>query len=263
MSMENMEVGKQKMPCQFTEETRPAVIKRAVFALQSSRRKSQGASHEAGKRHSAKLSRRRHNYRGAYGHGISRVPRKIHTRRGTRMFWVGAVAPGTVGGRRAHPRKPEKVLEKKVNKKENKLAIRSALSATIKPALVKKHGHIIPDSYPFILDNNAEQLKKTRDIMSALKKLGFEKELERAAKKSIRAGKGKLRGRKYKKRTSMLFVVSKECGLLKAAKNIPGIGACIVRELNAELLAPGTEPGRLALFSKSAVERIEKEKLFQ
>ena len=47
------------------------------------------------------------------------------------MNWVGAFAPGTVGGRRAHPPKSEKIWSKKINKKENAKAIRSAISATL------------------------------------------------------------------------------------------------------------------------------------
>ena len=262
ISMENSAVGTQKMPRQFMEAIRPDVISRVVFALQSSRRQPYGTSEEAGKRHSVKLSRRRHKYRGAYGHGISRVPRKIHTRRGTRMFWVGAQAPGTVGGRKAHPPKAEKDWTKKVNKKENMLAIRSAISATVNPELVKEHGYIAPENYPFVVEDAIENIEKTKDIKASLKKIGFEKELKRAEQKSIRAGKGKNRGRRYKKKTSLLFIVSKKCKLMKAAENIPGIIVSVVDSLNAEILAPGAQPGRLALFSKSAVERLEKEGLF-
>ena len=166
-------------------------IKKIVRILQSLRRQKYGAETRAGKKHSAKLSRRRHKYRGSYGIGISRVPRKILTRRGTRMRWIGAFAPGTVGGRRAHPAKSEKEWELKVNKKENRKAIRSAIAATTNKELVKKRGHKIPVNYPFIIDSKIENLTKTKEIKDLLKKLGFEKELERSKIKKIRAGKGK------------------------------------------------------------------------
>ena len=84
------------------------LIKRAVLTLQNNKRQRYGANPEAGKKVSAALSKRRRKYRGSYGHGISRVPRKILSRRGTSMNWQGAFAPGTVGGRRAHPPKAEK-----------------------------------------------------------------------------------------------------------------------------------------------------------
>jgi len=262
LSTDNSEKGSQKLPGQFQEAMRPDVISRAVFALQANARQPYGASPGAGKRHSVELSRRRHNYRGAYGFGISRVPRKIHTRRGTRMYWVAAEAPGTVGGRRAHPPKPSKDYSLKINKMENRLAIRSSISATIIKSLVTEHGYNVPKNYPFIIDNSFEALSKTKDVKQALIKLGFEQELKRADKKTVRAGRGKLRGRKYKKKTSLLFVVSKDCELLKGAKNIAGIDVAIVNALNAELLAPGAKSGRAALFTKSAVDRLEKEKLY-
>src|SRR3989338_11129595 len=139
ISPEGKEDGSVTLPTQFSEEVRSDLIKRAVLAIQSHNRQPYGASPEAGKRASAKLSRRRRNYRGSYGLGISRVPRKIFSRRGTRMNWQGAFAPGTVGGRRAHPPKAEKIWWQNINKKERKMAIRSAMAATInKEAVTKK-----------------------------------------------------------------------------------------------------------------------------
>ena len=35
-----------------------------------------------------------------------------------------------------------------------------------------------------------------------------------------------------------------------------------MNELNAELLAPGTAPGRLTLYTQAAIAKLEKEKLF-
>ncbi len=113
ISIKKAEAGERELPAQFKGLVRPDLIKRAVLSLQSNKRQAYGASPEAGKRHSAELSRRRRKYRGSYGHGISRVPRKILSRSGLRFNWAGAVAPGTVGGRRAHPPKTEKIWTKK------------------------------------------------------------------------------------------------------------------------------------------------------
>lgn len=249
------------LPEQFNEEIRPDVIKRAVLAVQANKRQAYGANPRAGKRASAKLSRRRRKYRGAYGHGISRVPRKILTRRGRNFYWVGAVAPGMVGGRRAHPPKAEKIWEQKINKKERRLAIRSALSATCIKELVQKRGHMV-EHVPLIIESAFENLKKTKEVVKTLVSLGLEKELRRASVKKIRAGKGKDRGRKYRKRKGPLIVVSGKCDLQNSAKNIPGIDLSTVDSLNAELLAPGTKPGRLTIFTDKAIALLEKEKLF-
>ena len=117
-------VGEVELPMQFNEVIREDLVKRAFLVIRSNKRQAYGAKPEAGKRASANLSKRRRKYRGMYGFGISRTPRKILSRRGTRMYWVGAVAPNTVGGRRAHPPKAEKIMQKKINKKERKKAIR-------------------------------------------------------------------------------------------------------------------------------------------
>lgn len=262
INLENSEIGKKELPTQFNEEVRPDLIKRAVLAIEDNARQPYGSDPMAGKRASAKISRRRHDYRGSYGYGISRVPRKILSRRGTRMQWVGAFAPGTVGGRRAHPPKAEKIWQKKINKKENRKAIRSALSAAIDKALVNARGHITPDNYPFIVDSKIESLTKTKDVKKSLENLGLKEELKRSSRKKVRAGKGTRRGRPYKKKKGPLIVVSKICPLIKAAKNIPGIDIIKISSLNAKLLAPGAIPGRLTLFTNDAVDILEKEKLF-
>src|SRR3989338_318436 len=119
LDLSKNKIGEIKMPPQFEEEIRPDLIQRDVLAIQSHKRQGYAADPLAGKRAAAKLSRRRRKYRGSYGLGISRVPRKILSRRGTRMNWVGAFAPGTVGGRRAHPPKAEKIWWQKINRKRS------------------------------------------------------------------------------------------------------------------------------------------------
>lgn len=262
LDLENKEKGKIKLPPQFEEDLRPDLIKRSVLAIQSHKRQVHGADPEAGKRASAKISKRRHNYRGMYGLGISRVPRKIMSRRGTRMNWQGAIVPGTVGGRRAHPPTSEKIWWQKINRKERKTAIRSAIAATINKELVETRGHKITNNYPLIIDSSIENIEKTKKVKEMLKKLGLETELIRCAQKKVRAGKGKSRGKKYKKKRGPLIIISKECKLLKSAGNIPGVDICEIRNINAEILAPGTVPGRLTIWSKGAIELLEKEKLF-
>ncbi len=259
----NEDVGTVSLPQQFSEPVREDLIIRSVLSLQAGRRQPYGGYGDAGLRHSADLSKRRRKYRGSYGKGISRVPRKILSRRGSQMYMVGAIVAGTVGGRRAHGPKPFKIWEKKVNKLENRKAIRSALAATMRPELVAHRGHKIPESFPFILADEFTKLKRTREVEEALVRIGLAEEMERAAEKRIRAGKGKLRGRKYKRPTSTLFVTAEDgTPLHTASANLPGIDVVAVQRLNAELLAPGTHPGRLTLFTKSAIDRLANEGLF-
>ncbi len=262
LDISNNKKGEKALPSQFDEEVRPDLIKRAVLAIQRNNIQRYGACPSAGKRSSSILSKRRKSYRGSYGFGISRTPRKILMRRGRRLSWVGAFAPNTVGGRRAHPPKSEKEWSVKINIKERRKAIRSAMAASMMKGLAEKRGHKVPENYPFIIESKIESLSKTKEVKDVLQKLGFDKDLKRGSKKKIRAGKGKTRGRKYKKKKSLLLVVSKKDKIIDTAKNLPGIDVVEVKNLNAELLAPGTVPGRATLWSEAAIDMIEKEKLF-
>ena len=261
LSVAKTEKGTMDLPSQFHETIRPDVIYRAVLAIYSNKRQPYGTDPRAGKKSMAKLSRRRRNWKGSYGHGISRVPRKIVSRSGTQFNWIGAFAPMTVGGMRAHPPKSWKSWKMKVNKKENRKAIRSAMAATLSKELVKSKGHEVPENYPFIIESKIEKISKTAELVDTLKKLGFENELERATRK-IRAGMGKARGRKYKTTRGMLIVVSQPCELQNAAENLTGVEVAEIKKINAEILAPGASAGRMTIFTESAIEMLAKEKLF-
>jgi large subunit ribosomal protein L4e len=263
LDSKNKEIKKRELPKQFSEPLRTDLIKKAVLAIESNSRQPYGSDPRAGMKVSAKLSRRRKRYRGGYGTGISRVPRKILSRRGTRMNWMSAQAPGTFKGRRAHPPKVEKDWTKSINTKERRKAIRSALSATVVRELVEGRGHLLPKNYPFIIDSSAESVAKTKDAMALFEALGLGDELARVSERTIRAGRATMRGRKYKQSKGPLVAVSKACPLMDAAKNIPGIEVVSVDRLNAILLAPGIKAGRLTIFTEGAIDRLEKEQLFR
>ena len=158
-----------ELPSQFNEEIRPDIIKRAVLAIHSHNIQPHGTDPEAGKKYSSKLSRRRRDYKTAYGIGISRVPRKILSHRGTRFNWQAATVPLAVGGRQAHPPKVDKILAKKINNKERRKAIRSAMAASVNKELVIKRGHIVTE-YPIVLQNTVETIKKTKDVQKSWNK---------------------------------------------------------------------------------------------
>ncbi|MEM4397381.1 MAG: 50S ribosomal protein L4 [Candidatus Woesearchaeota archaeon] len=251
------------LPKQFNEQVREDLIKRAFLAIQSHKRQPYGTDPEAGKKHSSKLSRRRRDYKTAYGIGISRVPRKILSHSGSRFNWVAAAVPYAVGGMQAHPPTTNKIWYKKINDKERKKAIRSAMSASINKDLVLKRGHKINfNEFPFVLESNVEKISKAKEAKKLLLDLGLKDELERASKTTQKTGRAKRRGRTKKQRKGPLIVVSKKCDLMKALRNIPGIDVVDVKSLNVELLAPGAKPGRLTLYTESALDVLKNENLF-
>ena len=243
--LEGKAVGKIDLPPVFTTPLRPDVIKRAVLALQSSRIQPQGRDPMAGKRTTAES-------RGT-GSGTARLPRR-KTASGRAAF-----APGTVGGRQGHPPLSEKNILKKITKKEKKLALFSAIAATASKELVAGRGHNIEDvpQIPLIVTPELEELKKTKEIEETLIRLGVLSELFRVKdSRKVRAGKGKSRGRKMKQACGPLIVVAENKGIMEAAGNIPGIDTALVTNLNAEMLAPGTHPGRLTVWTSNAIEKL-------
>ena len=106
-------------------------------------------------------------------------------------------------------------------------------------------------------------MKKSKEVIIALNKIGLKKELERAKQKKVRAGRGTMRGRKYKRKVGVLVVAAKKCSLLKSAANISGADVVEVKNLNAALLAPGMKTGRTTVWTKAAIEKLAKERLFQ
>jgi large subunit ribosomal protein L4e len=184
---------------------------------------------------------------------------------GTSAASKAAFAPGTVGGRVAHPPEARKVIIERINKKENRLAIRSAIAATANNGLVRSRGHKIDSvpEVPLVVTEKLESLQTTKRVHDVVTSLGLGDDLNRAIEgRGIRAGKGKMRGRKMKTPKSFLIVVGQDLGIGKAARNLVGVDVAEVHGLNADLLAPGTHPGRLVLWTASAIERLEKEALF-
>jgi len=124
---------------------------------------------------------------------------------------------------------------------------------------VVARGHHVEDvqQIPPVVTSELEKLKKTKDVEEILINLGVLSDIYRVKQsRKIRAGKGKLRGRKIKQAVGPLIVVAENKGIVKAARNIPGVDIVTVNNLNAEILAPGTHAGRLTIWTSSAVERL-------
>lgn len=236
--------GKIDLPAVFQTPIRPDVIKRAVLAIQSNRLQPQGRDQMAGKKTTAES-------RGT-GSGISRVPRQKGAGR-------AALAPFTVKGRQTHPPRAEKIIVKNIPKKEAKLALTSAIAATAEKEYVAGRGHKIETvvGLPLVVDNAFEGLTKAQEVEELFSKLGFDAELTRVREsRNVRAGKGKHRGRKMKQGVGPLIVVVDGKSLINAASNLPGVEVTTVTNLNTEMLAPGTHPGRLTVWTNGAIEKL-------
>jgi large subunit ribosomal protein L4e len=59
-----------------------------------------------------------------------------------------------------------------------------------------------------------------------------------------------------KRAVGPLVVVAENKGIVEAARNVPGVDVVTVANLNVEMLAPGTHPGRLTVWTNSAIEKL-------
>lgn len=237
--------GEVALPPAFSTPIRSDVIRKAVSVARSNRRQRYGASPWAGMMHSTKGAGK--------GKGQSRVPR-------IQGSGTAALAPPTVGGRRAHPPEARRDWSEKINAQERKLAIRAALAATSHRDLVLARGHRVGEglALPLVVEDKFEEVAATADVAAFLEKVGLADELVRAREGvHVRPGIGKLRGRRYKSPVSVLVVASKVDKLRRGATNLVGVQVTTPQRLNAELLAPGGEPGRLTVFTQGALKQLE------
>ncbi|MEY7849709.1 50S ribosomal protein L4 [Natrarchaeobius sp. A-rgal3] len=241
-NLDGSDADSVELPAVFDTQYRPDLIARAVRVAQANRKQDYGADEFAGKRTPAESL--------GSGRGMAHVPRQDGRARRV---------PQAVKGRKAHPPKAEKEQGESINTKTKKLAIRSAIAATADAELVAERGHRFEEGadVPVVVDDEFEDLQKTKEVVEFLEAAGLADDIERAEDgRSVRSGRGKTRGRKYKQPKSILFVTSSEVGPSRAARNLAGADVATAAEVNAEDLAPGTQPGRLTVWTESALEEV-------
>ncbi|MCX8194614.1 MAG: 50S ribosomal protein L4 [Candidatus Micrarchaeota archaeon] len=252
-SIDGKALREVQLPPQFECEVRYDLISRAAISDQTKHYQPKGNYPLAGMETSARYRGRKGDFGSGKNRGMAIRPREVLPK--GRLGRVKRI-PSAVKGRRAHPpHVNEKILEK-VNKKEYRAALLSAIAATASSEAVKKRGHRISKQLPIVVENAFESLAKAKEAFRALSSLIAE-DLSRTRKGKARSGVGCRRGgKRYPK--SALVVVSSDAPVLKAARNIPGIDVVKASSLSVELLAPGAKAGRLALYSEAALAEIAK-----
>ena len=247
--LEGKSIGQVELPKYFETPVRADLIRRAVVALQSGTFQPQGRDPMAGKRTTAESI--------GVGHAMSRVPRVKGDRypRGN----LAGFAPNTVKGRLTFPPSPSKTLQKKINRKELKQAMLSALAATTSGELARARGHRLPPDFelPLVVSNDVEQVTASSEASKILKNLKIWDDVERASKRRNRGGRGSIRGRPHKRPVSALLVVEKKQTVQRAFRNLPGVKVVEAASLNVCDLAPGTHPGRLTIWTQSAIKSLD------
>src|SRR3989338_8161898 len=163
--------GEIEMPEVFSTKIRKDIAAKYFEATKFTYKHPYTHDPEAGRKHSASgtISHKRHDWKWHYGKGISRVPRKTMWRRGTQFYWVGAEVSGARGGRRVHC--PKGIgRERKLNKKEIKIALNSGFAATVsKEHLLSRYSSLTEiKNIPAVIEALP---KKTRELKSTLKEV--------------------------------------------------------------------------------------------
>lgn len=117
---------------------------------------------------------------------------------------------------------------------------------------------------PLVVDSalfEAGAFAKTSATLGLLKAVGAGADIEKVKKsKTLRAGKGKLRGRRHRQRRGPLVVYDPEVDgkeLVTGFRNIPGVETSPVTALNLLQLAPGGHLGRFIVWTSAAFKALD------
>jgi len=245
-------VAEVRMPHVFLAPVRNDLVSFVHDQLSKNSRQAHGVDKKAGMKHSAESW--------GTGRAVARIPRVSGS--GTHRSGQGAFGNMCRKGRMAHPLQTWRRWHRKVNLNQRRHALASAVAATACAPLVMARGHRCfgVNQLPLVLEDTVGQVAKTKDAISMLKALGLWDDVMRVANnRQLRAGKGKLRGRRMKMRRGPLFVVDEGCeSLRRAVRNIQGVDVANVNRLNIRSLAPGGHLGRLCVWTQSAFNSLER-----
>lgn len=142
---------------------------------------------------------------------------------------------------------------RKVNVNQKRHAIASALAASAVTPLVMARGHKCEQvaEFPLVVEDKLESYEKTKEAVAFLKRFAMYEDVQKVAdSKSLRAGKGKLRNKRFRVRKGPLVIYSNEnVKLVQAFRNIPGVEVANVNRLNLKSLAPGGQVGRFIVYT--------------
>lgn len=251
MSAESGEAaGSTSMPAVFTAPIRNDVVQIVHTNMRKNSRQPYAVSRMAGMQSSASSW--------GTGRAVSRIPRVPGG--GTHRSGQGAYGNMCRGGRMFAPTRIWRKWHRKVPRNQRRYATISALAASALPSLVMARGHEISDvaEVPLVIHGSVESMKKTAMAVKLLKSLGAYDDVERVMDtRKVRAGKGKLRNRRFKQRRGPLVVYDKDEGIVRAFRNLPGLDLCSVDRLNLLQLAPGGHVGRFIIWTETAIAKLD------
>ena len=192
------------------------------------------------------------------GRAVARIPRVGGG--GTQRSGQAAFGNMCRGGRMFAPTKTWRKWHVKINQNQKRYAVASALAASALPSLVLARGHRVEQvqEIPLVIANDVEGVTKTKAAVELLNTVKASEDISKVSNsRKLRAGKGKMRNRRYRQRRGPLVVYGKDEGLVRAFKNVPGVETCPVDALNLLQLAPGGHVGRFVIWTESAIAKLD------
>jgi len=242
--------GSVKMPSVLTSPLRPDLVRYIHTNVSKNRRQAIAVGAKVGYETAAESW--------GTGRAVARIPRAPGG--GTHRAGQGAFGNMCRGGGMFCPTKTWRRWHRRVNVTQKRHAVATALAASSLPPLVMARGHRIGQvsELPLVVSDGFESVQKTKEAVESLKKLGVGEELQRVLdSKKIRAGKGKMRNRRYKMRCGPLVIYNEDNGITRALRNIPGVEMACVTRLNILRLAPGGHFGRLVIWTEGAFKKLQ------
>lgn len=238
------------LPAVFSAPVRPDLVHSVFTRVNKNKRQAYAVSDKAGHQTSAESW--------GTGRALARIPRVGGS--GTHRSGQAAFGNMCRGGRMFAPTKTWRRWNIKVNHNEKRYATASAIAASAVTSLVLARGHRVEQvkELPLVVSNEFESVQKTKDAVAVLKAVGAHKDVVKVIKsKKLRAGKGKMRGRRHTQRRGPLVVYAEDNGVVKALRNVPGVETCNVKHLGLLQLAPGAHLGRFIIWTQGAFESLD------
>jgi len=238
------------LPAVFSTGIRPDIVNFVHTNISKNRRQGHAVNFKAGMKHSAESW--------GTGRAVSRIPRVGGS--GTSRNGQGAFGNMCRKGRMFAPIRIWRRWHRRNNLNQKRYAVATALAASAILPLVQARGHradAAPE-FPLVVSNTVEKIERTKEAVRFLKDVGAWADVQKVIDTvKVRAGKGKLRSRRFRSRRGPLVVYSgANVPLLKALRNVPGVEVAHVSRLNLLQLAPGGHVGRFVIWTEGAFNEL-------
>ncbi|OBT67439.1 large subunit ribosomal protein L4e [Pseudogymnoascus sp. 23342-1-I1] len=244
------------LPRVFTSPIRPDIVQTVHTGMAKNKRQPYAVAEKAGHQTSAESW--------GTGRAVARIPRVS----GGGTHRAGQAAFGNMcrSGRMFAPTKVWRKWHQKINLGQKRFATASALAASSVPSLLLARGHQISTvpEVPLVINSEVfanASISRTAAAVALLSSVGAGADVSKVkASRKLRAGKGKLRGRRHRQRRGPLVVYNPlEDGteLSLAFRNIAGVETSSVFALNLLQLAPGGHLGRFVIWTSAAFKALD------